>query len=262
MEYYDSNNKLPVRYGLIATAIYIVLLAVLMFTIRFTVSVTEPSEQGILVEFGESLEAQGEEELAATDVAATPPPPQVEQEADPIETDPTEEIALEQEEIETKPKSETPQVEQPIEQPDTIIPEPRVANQAALFPGRKEQSTETSQGNSQGAGNQGSESGGESGVAVGGGTGDEPMAQLKDRSIVGTLPKPVYSANSVGRVVVEIVVDDAGYVKSASYRAQGSTTNDEQLTRAAEAAARKARFTPSESKVVQSGTITYIFKMN
>ncbi len=262
MEYYNPENRDSLRWASLAVVIYFALFVVLVLTIRFSLTVTDPASEGILVEFGQSDEGVGDEELAATDVAATPPPPEIEQQQEQVETDQRSEVEIEQQEVKSDASTPTPQKEQPIEQPDTVIVEERVVNQNALFPGRKEQSTATSQGSSAGAGNQGAESGGESGAAVGGGgDGDNATFELKGRSVVGMLPKPAYSANVTGRVIIDITVDDTGRVKSADYRAQGSTTNNSQLVAAARAAALKARFTTSDN-FIQAGTITYIFKMN
>ena len=57
-----------------------------------------------------------------------------------------------------------------------------------------------------------------------------------------------------------VTVDASGRVTYASYRAQGSTTNSKRLVDAAVEAARKARFSSSES-LMQTGTITYVFTL-
>ena len=75
--------------------------------------------------------------------------------------------------------------------------------------------------------------------------------------MVGKLPKPSYPGNESGKVVVDVTVDASGRVTYASYRAQGSTTNSKRLV---DAAARKARFSSSES-LMQTGTITYVFTL-
>ncbi|MFR9540475.1 MAG: TonB family protein [Rikenellaceae bacterium] len=137
----------------------------------------------------------------------------------------------------------------------------RVVNKQALFPGRDAQSKTASQGVTENQGNQGAQSGGESGAMVGGGDGNDPVVVLKDRSIVGVLPKPDYDASATGRVIMDITVDENGNVMTASYRSLGSTTNNTQLIEAAHEAARKSRFSPSDN-FVQGGTITYTFRMN
>ncbi len=262
MHYYNPENKAPQRWAALAVVIYLLVLLLLMIFIRFTTFEEDPLSQGILVQFGETDFGEGEQELIATDVAATPPPPQRQEAEEQLLTDEREEVALEQQEVKAPEKQETEQTEQPIKQRDTVIVEERVVNKQALFPGRSSESTSTSQGESSDVGNQGAPSGGAEGAATGGGEdGDMPVAVLKDRSVVGVLPKPAYQANVSGRVVIDITVDDSGRVKSATYRAQGSTTNNSQLVSAAQEAALKARFTPSDN-FIQGGTITYVFKMN
>lgn len=82
---------------------------------------------------------------------------------------------------------------------------------------------------------------------------------LSGRGLVGKLPAPVFpSGNRGGKVVVRVSVDRTGRVVSAEYEQRGSTTSDEDLVRAAIAAARMAVFAESEA-FVQGGTITYLF---
>ena len=84
---------------------------------------------------------------------------------------------------------------------------------------------------------------------------------LQGRGLVGALPQPLYPAgNKSGKVVVKVVVNQAGVVTEASYDQKGSTTNDKALVDAAVAAARKARFTEAQA-FKQGGRITYVFKM-
>ena len=84
---------------------------------------------------------------------------------------------------------------------------------------------------------------------------------LQGRGLVGSLPQPVYPAgNKSGKVVIRVVVNQAGVVTEAAYEQKGSTINDKAFIDAALAAARKARFTESKA-FVQGGRITYLFKM-
>ena len=100
-------------------------------------------------------------------------------------------------------------------------------------------------------------------MSSGTGTGSEGISfSLAGRRPVGSLPSPRYDANDAqGTVVIQITVDARGNVQSASFHPQGSTTQDARLREAALQAARKARFTPSEANAVQTGTITYIFRL-
>ena len=85
-------------------------------------------------------------------------------------------------------------------------------------------------------------------------------AGLQGRGLVGVLPKPEYNANASGKVLIDVTVDASGRVTTATYRQNGSTTNNSVLVEAARRAALKARFTESD-RFVQGGTITYIFRM-
>ena len=108
---------------------------------------------------------------------------------------------------------------------------------------------------------------GESETARGEGTGsklqgmDQLDRGLQGRGLVGDLPRPDYPGNRAGKVLVRVTVDRDGKVASAEYEPKGSTTTDAALIAAARQAALRARFTASEQHV-QSGTITYIFKLN
>ena len=152
---------------------------------------------------------------------------------------------------------QTPQrsdAQQPAEQPRTV-------NRRALFPGHTAGSTSTSEGPAAGEGNAGDLSGAPEGSHDGTGQSDSGIAyDLSGRSVVGKLPKPSYPGNESGKVVVDVTVDASGRVTYASYRAQGSTTNSKRLVDAAVEAARKARFSSSES-LMQTGTITYVFTL-
>lgn len=84
---------------------------------------------------------------------------------------------------------------------------------------------------------------------------------LNGRSLgQGGLPVPVYNVQEEGRVVVTIVVNPAGQVISTSINKRTNTVNPV-LRKAAEDAARKARFNAVDGVDNQSGTITYYFRL-
>ena len=128
--------------------------------------------------------------------------------------------------------------------------------------------TSASQGTAGGTGNQGSLSGGAGGGYGTGGTGSGTSGtgsgsyDLAGRTIVGSIPKPTYNVQEQGRVVVEISVDKNGVVTSASVRSKGTTVQNKALWSAAVEAAKKAKFNSDKSaQAVQTGTITYNFKL-
>ena len=94
-------------------------------------------------------------------------------------------------------------------------------------------------------------------------TSGEPNAKLAGRSVNGTLPRPTYSVQASGKVVVEIWVDNYGNVQKAVAGAEGTTVSDNALWQAARKAALGAHFNMSaDAPALQKGTITYIFKLN
>ena len=93
------------------------------------------------------------------------------------------------------------------------------------------------------------------------GTGGYGTFDLGGRSLgTGSLPKPVYNVQEEGRVVVNITVNPAGQVISTSISPQTNTVNSA-LRKAAEDAAKKARFNTIDGVNNQTGTITYYFKL-
>ena len=93
------------------------------------------------------------------------------------------------------------------------------------------------------------------------GVGGYGTFDLNGRSLgPGGLPVPVYNVQEEGRVVVTITVNPAGQVIHTSINKRTNTTNAA-LRKAAEDAARKARFNTVEGENNQTGTITYYFKL-
>lgn len=84
------------------------------------------------------------------------------------------------------------------------------------------------------------------------------VAHLQGRNIVGSLPRPSYSATSEGIVVVQVKVDQYGNVIEAIPGAEGTTTTDKELWKAVRNAAMKAIFNmDTDAPVLQTGNITY-----
>ena len=93
------------------------------------------------------------------------------------------------------------------------------------------------------------------------GVGGYGTFDLNGRSLgSGGLPMPVYNVQDEGRVVVTITVNPAGQVISTSINKRTNTVNAA-LRKAAEEAARKARFNQVDGVNNQTGTITYYFKL-
>ena len=109
-------------------------------------------------------------------------------------------------------------------------------------------------------GTQGTETGvSEAEKAVG--IGVQGTFDLNGRSLSGEgLPRPINTVQAEGRVVVTITVNPAGEVIATSINLRTNTT-DPQLRKAAEDAARRAKFNVTDGIDNQTGTITYYFKL-
>lgn len=95
-----------------------------------------------------------------------------------------------------------------------------------------------------------------------GNTDGEPNAHLVGRTVMGTLPRPSYTVQQAGKVVVTIKVDQYGKVLEAVPGAVGTTVTDRTIWEAAKKAALESRFNmSSDAPAVQEGTITYIFSL-
>ena len=81
---------------------------------------------------------------------------------------------------------------------------------------------------------------------------------LDGRGIKGTMPMPTKDFKQEGKVVVQIRVNAAGNVVEATVI--GGDVSDNKTQQLAIDAARKAKFTEGDSE--QTGTITYVFKLN
>ncbi|MEG1564622.1 MAG: TonB family protein [Bacteroides sp.] len=111
-----------------------------------------------------------------------------------------------------------------------------------------------------GVGTEGSKEG-NSLVGAKSGVGGYGTFNLGGRSIgEGGLPRPVYNVQEEGKVVVSITVNPEGRVIATSFNRLSNTTNPT-LRKAAEDAARKARFNTVEGMNNQTGTITYYFNL-
>ena len=149
------------------------------------------------------------------------------------------------------------------EQPQVENKEPEI-NRNALFTGKRNQSSQNgsgSEGNTSGSGNQGNPNGNQTSTNYTGNGGAGGNFSLKGRSAV-SLPKPTYNSNQQGTVVIDIWVDQQGFVTRAEYQPKGSNTSNGYLVGQAKAAALKARFNvDTKAQEEQKGSITYIFQI-
>lgn len=275
-------------YSLIGTlAFHGALLALLWFTVLRT---EVPEEDGgVLVNFGNVDAAAGMFEPKYTGVeppqeTTTPPPPEPEPQAETpkqemITQDLEESVNLEQEakkKAEEKRKQEEAEKKrkEAAEQERIRKEKEAEAKRLAEEQRKKEQAISNkvagafgignAAGNSQGdaatgTGNQGSPFG-NSDHGANEGVGGYGSFNLNGRSIgAGGLPRPAYTVQEEGRIVVNITVDPKGNVIFAEV-GRGTNIDNASMRKSALEAARKAKFNPISGANNQSGTITYVYK--
>ena len=232
---------------------------------------------GVEVNFGYMDEGMGEVQPEPDKTLATTTPQKEQQE----QTKEVEKEVLTQD-VEDAPeiaKKETPKKEVKktpviIEKPKKEQPKQPVVDQSALYkPKKKGGEGETGKAGDQGieegsmmSKNHGTNMGtGDHGDGTGkdgsGGNGDGKgySFNLGDRSM-RVAPHLTDQSQEQGKVVIDITVDKAGNVLSASGPGRGSTTTSSNLVRKAKEAAMKSKFSPSPQGVEeQRGTITFVF---
>lgn len=261
MYYQTDNNKKGKVFGSIATAAYVLMWVLLIVFVSFDLT-PEQTEDGILIDFGDSDQGFGKTDMAL--VSSLTPQSNVSQSS--VEEQITTQDFEQAPEVSVPDNKNTEQSTQDTpstqEQETPPTPAPRQVNQQALFKGRTEQSGSASEGSTQGVGNQGNLEGSPQGDHAGTGQGTSGNSfNLTGRNLIGALPIPEYGADDQGKIVIQIVVSPKGDVTSASFQSAGSTTQNGTLVNAALRAAREAKFNVADSTTPQQGTITYIFRM-
>ena len=280
-----KKNKIT---GLIGTAVLHILLLILLLVIAIRRPQVQ-EEGGVPVMLGNTELSQGnadpytltdidimnEPEAPAPDVSEPETVPPVEAKEEIITQTEEETVAVPKKE----PKKETPKKEKPKkETPKKDVPKKEAVKPKEKTEAEKRAEAEkaaaekkagafgkgTQMGNkgtgTTGSGLEGSPTGNSS-EGKSGGVGGYGTFDLNGRSLgSGGLPMPVYNVQDEGRVVVTITVNPAGQVISTSINKRTNTVNAS-LRKAAEEAARKARFNQVDGVNNQTGTITYYFKL-
>ena len=241
-------------WAAVGTFLFMLLVFLLLWLIRLSAVVPE-QEEGIELAFLEEMPDTGGYPFDAPnpspvpeDAPAAPAAPAVSQ---PTPATPPEHIVSEEEtlaiERARKEKEEREAAERARKQKEAEAI--AKANAMSSLFGNTGKNAQTGSG-SQGAGQKGN--------PVGHGSSGGNSWNLSGRGIKGTLPKPANTFNQEGRVIIEIRVNAAGNVITATHK--GGTISDKQTIQLALDAARKAKFTEGDHD--QIGTITYNFKFN
>jgi len=289
-----KKNKVT---GLVGTLVLHAVLLVLLFLI----AISKPKAQeegGVPVMLGNMEMAQGNADpytLTDVDILDEPQLPTEVSAPEPVPTPPVESEMITQEDEPTVavPKKETPKptpkkeaVKKETPKKEPVIPKEKTEAEkraeAERLAAEKKAAEEKAAAEAAakriagafGKGTQmGSKGNADSGNGIQGsptgnaaegqttGVGGYGTFDLNGRSLgPGGLPRPVYNVQEEGRVVVTITVNPAGQVIQTSINKRTNTVNAA-LRKAAEDAARKARFNAVGGVNNQTGTITYYFKL-
>jgi TonB family protein len=273
--------------GFVGSVIFCLLIFLILY---FTVlnALVKSGEEGVLVNFGTVDLSAGTfspnkgNEPTITEPAPPKPEPQA---VKPQVSQPVIQPSVPK----TQPKPNTPPITQNIEQTaaieaakqkqqekDRLEAEQRAAKAKAEEEQRKRDAINqqvsgafgsgsgSSGQQNQGAGQTGSgiqgnpQSTSTTGVPTGGGYGE---FNLGGRTLgAGGLPRPAYSVQEEGRIVINITVDPKGNVIFAEI-GKGTNIDNGNMRNAALEAARKARFNSTSGNNNQSGTITYKYSL-
>ncbi|NDV66372.1 TonB family protein [Bacteroides sp. 224] len=272
------NEKKKGKYtGLLGALLVHVVIIALLFLISFRIPEKE-EESGIPVMMGNTTDAYGgfdpsslvDVEVQAPQEAVAPPKPQPAVEQDLItqtdektvtikpKTEPKKEKTKKPEKTEAEKAKEARKLAE-----EKAERERKAAAEAAAkrVAGALQKGAQMSdKGETEGKGTVGSPTGNAPTGATAG-TGGYGTFDLGGRSLgEGGLPKPTYSVQEEGKVVVTITVNPSGYVVTTNINPQTNTVNAT-LRKAAEDAAKKARFNTVEGLNNQTGTITYYFNL-
>lgn len=148
-----------------------------------------------------------------------------------------------------------------VEVPTPKVEEPKLDPRAS-FPGMSQKDNNATAPHSATEATEGFKAGQPDGNTREGKTEGSANAHVKGRNVVGSLPRPNYNSQMAGVVVVQVKVNQYGNVTEAIAGAEGTTVTDKTLWAAARSAALKTHFNmDANAPVVQTGTITYIFKL-
>lgn len=275
-------------FGLIGSILFhIVLFLILWFSVLKTKIPDE--DGGVLVNFGNVDAAAGLFEPRYTgqelpQETTTPPPPaptpKVETPKEDLLTQDIEEsvsINEEKKKKEEKKKREQEEKKRKEAEEKERLQKQREAEAKRIAEERRKKAEDISNkvagafgigsadGNSQGdaasgTGNQGSPFG-NSDHGANEGVGGFGSFNLNGRSIgAGGLPRPAYTIQEEGKIVIAITVNPKGQVISAEI-GRGTNIDNASMRQSALAAAKRATFNSISGTNNQSGTITYVYKL-
>ncbi len=243
----------------VSVCVGIIILLFLIFSVIKTI-IPHQDAGGVLVHFGNIDEASGLFEPENTGGEALMPSeipsPELPSEVSLVTQNVEESVAL----TEIQKKEKERREEEQRKKREEEQRRQNISNQVSgAFGAVSSQST--SQGTGAGRGNQGSPQG-NSDEGENTGIGGYGSFSLNGRSLGKEgLPRPAYSVQESGLIVIRITVNPSGNVIAAEI-GQGTTIVDATMRNSAKEAAKKAKFNKTETLNNQSGTITYRYQLN
>ena len=250
--------------GIIGTAIFGILLLLILLFSYFTIASPPQGLEGIPVMFGNIEDAGGSLEPPKEELNPSPPQQNIPKPTPekPLITQNTTEptLAIKKRQEEEKRKRQEEVLRQQENERKQRAEEARRNEINKQMSGLFGENS-GSRGNTQGSGTQGVSTGNSTQGAPSG-TGGIGTYDLGGRSLGrGGLAQPQYSVNDYGTVVVTITVDPQGNVINAEI-GRGTNTPSTALRNEALRAARRTKFNAINSPNNQQGTITYKFNLN
>ena len=250
---------------------HVIVLLLLYFCVIRTVVPSE--EGGILVNFGNINQASGQfepEKTGEEPEKVTPPLPQTKVSESKMLTQEDESIALTEEK---KKREEDKRKREELKRQEEIKKQKEAEERRKAEEERKKREIRDKVagafGAGSGKGNQGSSNKGSGNMGSPFGNSDQGANEgiggygefaLDGRSLgEGGLPRPAYTAQEEGRIVVSIIVDPSGNVIGASI-GRGTNIDNASMRNAALSAAKKAKFNAIQGTNNQVGTITYKYR--
>ena len=251
----EKREKVANVTGILVTLAIHVLVLVICLTNGLTYLDPPPPERApLVIEFQEDIAV---EKPVETQVGQQP-------QAEEIDTEKEVELVQKSESPNVSPVPNTTPATKPDAHGDVEVPEPKQEEPAldprASFPGMGKKDNSATTPHSASEASEGFKAGQPDGNTNEGKTEGKSNAHLEGRSLIGSLPKPEYNQQDEGKVVVMIKVDQYGNVTDAVVIE--ATVTNKVLWQSARNAALKAHFEKAaDAPAVQTGTITYIFKL-
>jgi outer membrane biosynthesis protein TonB len=249
------------KNGIIGTLLINGFILILLIFLGFTTPLPLPEEEGIMINFG--YDDAGSGVIEPENNANTDNRELVNENSNSSQSE-SEDSKLTQDfedapEVNQNTEKPTEKTKEQIEQERKDKEQQELENSLSnSFNNSDNNNNSSSQGTNGTSGNEGDPNGDPN--TNGNGVGTKGISYSLGGRKANDLPKPAYTTNEGGVVVVEITVDPNGLVKTATPGMPGSTTNNSVLLSAAKKAALKTKFNKKAgAPSKQIGTITYRF---